>query len=43
LKGQRKAHTEMRIVKPVCIEVVGGNGYRMKVVVRDMEHRMSAI
>jgi hypothetical protein len=29
----------MRIAKPVCIEVVGGNGYRMKVVVRDMEHR----
>ena len=33
----------MRIVKPVGIEVVGGNGYRMKVMVRDMEHRMSAI
>ena len=31
----------MRIVKPVCIEVVGGNSYRMKVMVRDMEHRMT--
>ena len=31
----------MRIVKPVCIEFVGGNSYRMKVMVRDMEHRMT--
>ena len=43
MKGPKKGTYRDENSKAGFIEVVGGNNYRMKVMVRDMEHRMSTI